>query len=188
MIDISSYPKVLYKHDVWQIRVDKYDTTYEDRYLCQFGYVTPSGIFHIVCGYNSRNKDTIINAATEYAKVLYRFETQQEMSAELLKFLQNPQSASTIFELGYVWWNAANGELTYRDVPVPIYRNDFPDRMTIILALDTQLQLLNPSPVLKEAWKDWLEVFKIRARAKERSQTNVWYCIMSKYEVCRVIS
>ena len=154
------YSKTVCEHDVWRIKVGRRDYSCKDRsFFCLFGYVEQDETFHPVFDHFARSAKRAREIADQFSGSLCRFKNQRTLSKSLLRFLQNPANRQQIIDFLVLYWDNRNGEMVYHSVPVPIYRNDFPNRTKIIMSIDTHIQL-SSQPNLIEIWKEWLSVYK----------------------------
>ena len=161
-----------YCQDVWQIRVVNRRRHSKlgglESYYYEFGYFRNRNFFSIIFHDalyvrtdNPKPRPAIFEEkAAKHKRKLRRFPTQKTLSDEILKYLRNPHRAFGNFNFRYHCT-----ELLYRGIPVPIFRDDFPNRTAIIMAIETKLVHLkkhNPEFPRKSAMDYFLKYLKER--------------------------
>jgi len=128
---------------VWQIVIERAcDISNKDKdlYNCAFGYfVSPQYFLPVrtALGYCQDPNQMIVSVGFTYRKYLQRFPTQKVLSEAILEYLQNPRRLFGNLDTR-VGSNCV--DLTYRGVPVPLLREDFPNKAAIIMALETKVR------------------------------------------------
>ena len=156
----THYSKIVYAHDVWRIMTGRRTHGHTSQYFfCLCGYIGEDEAFHLAIGESAPNKREIKEIASMFADSLRKYKNQKALSSSMLEFLHSPENAHEVLDDLKLYWDDLTGELIYRSVPVPIYRDDFPNRTEIILAIDTHVHLSNKPDVIR-IWKDWLITYK----------------------------
>ena len=138
------------ENDVWQVWRKGLCGS---RCYLVFGYKTtkPSSRhenFHPVMEYSKNEPQWFIELAT-------KFKNQKEISDKLLKYLSNSRNKGKAlsFHMGSL-------ELLFRQVPVPWKRYDFPNKMALLLAIETKFGSRNNTEPIAYLAKDWLQEAK----------------------------
>jgi len=160
------YECAVYTQDVWQVyrrERDKY-IEFHTGYLLQI-----PGEFY-PCYVDTAARDNEIAVQNLIENRLQKFETQAVLSDSLLVYLKTTNSHAA---LRRVMWYSTPGRLLYEGVPVPLLRDDFPNRNVIIFMLETHIihevksKGDNESPLLQD-WYTWKEQFTAELECQNR--------------------
>ena len=136
---MSRHIKILGKNDVWYVRVTKEAVWHSlgGYYEAEIGYYLEPDRIEVVCGYCDSSLTSINNFIE---KVFCGYQTQEELSADILKYLQDPKRGLQNFHLRV---DHPFVHLLYHWLPVPIYREDFPNKSAIVMALEAKAKHLS---------------------------------------------
>ena len=129
-----------YRQDVWKIYITRrrlcLGRKNDFHYFCDFGYFLAPRVFRSVRCFITVAQDkpfVVSKAESIYKKYLQRYPTQKDLSNVILEYLQNPRRGFGNFDFRF-----SIPELLYRGVPVPLYRNDFPNKTAILMILEAK--------------------------------------------------
>jgi len=148
---------VLYEQDVWQIRwIPPLDDS--DLSSCAIGYKSTQAGFHYSDIETIDSEDEKWDFVNYYKHRLKQFTTQQEFSIKLFNYLKDPRRKLQNIDISH-------HDLFYREVPIPLFREDFPNKAAIMMALDTKIRTVG-TPFSVSVWDDWLNRFKKHTEGK----------------------
>jgi len=156
---MAAKDKIIFEHDVWQVRTEEPRPSL-DNYTYKVGYITTHDKFRWVYMEYFWVKEARDKKAHTVINKVKRFASQKDISKKLLRFLLKVEGKMHIASKDLLYWETLpRAELMFRGVPVPIHRQDFPNKSAILLILDTKIQALEERSVCA-SWREWWQYFK----------------------------